>query len=65
MKKERIDQLKSYFDKEMKEIAKSHPDIEILINDYESLKSNGKHSTEFLEGYMACISDLSIIKKLM
>lgn len=62
---ERIEQLKKSEFKRFEEAAAQYPDIKILLEDYERLKGQARWSAEFLDGYLSCISDLIIIKKMV
>ena len=61
---ERIEQLKKTELKRFEEAAEKYPDIKLLWNDYHTLKGQARWSEEFLDGYLSCISDLIIIKKM-
>ena len=47
------------------EAADKYPDIKILWDDYNKLKGQAQWGEKFLEGYLSCISDLILIKKIM
>ncbi len=68
MKKEdRIKQLSEATMKMFEESAKKYPDVKILLDDYSILKKeeNSRFTPEFLDGYLSCISDLIITKKMI
>lgn len=65
MDEERKKQLNASFDRRMEEAAAKYPDIKILLSDLEKLKTQPQWSESFLEGYLACISDLVLIKKML
>jgi hypothetical protein len=60
---ERIEQFKRLEIERFEEAAEKYPDIKILWNDYNKLKTQPQWTEEFLNGYLACISDLIIVKK--
>jgi hypothetical protein len=62
---ERIEQFKRADIKRFEEAAAKYPDIKILLEDYERLKAQPNWSAEFLDGYLSCISDLIIVKKMI
>jgi len=64
---ERIKQLNLYFFRTLEEAAIKYPDIKILLDDYNKIKDqeNSRWSKEFIEGYLSCMSDLIIIKKML
>lgn len=62
MNNERIKQLEESANKELNELAQKHPDLKILLDDYNKLLTQ-KWSKDFLKGYISCINDLSLIKK--
>lgn len=65
MNEERMNQLNASFDKMMEEAASKYPDIKELLESHVALKKQPQWSESFLEGYLACISDLIIIKKTL
>lgn len=62
---DRIKQLENASIKRLEEAAEKYPDIKILLDDYNSLKKEPRWTVEFLDGYLACISDLIIVKKMI
>ncbi len=62
---ERIKQLEGGFHKKIEEAAKLYPDIKILWDDYNILVKEPRWTAEFLDGYLSCISDLIIVKKIV
>lgn len=66
MTEELLKKMDDSFKKTLQEAADKHPDIAILLSDYNKIsKQDGKWTPEFLNGYLACISDLTIIKKML
>ena len=65
MDEERIAQLNASFNKRMEEAASQYPDIKILLESHVALKNQPQWSESFLSGYLACISDLIIMKKML
>lgn len=65
MDEERMNSLNASFDKRMEEAAAQYTDIKILLESHVALKKQPQWSESFLEGYMACISDLIIMKKML
>ena len=63
MDKSRIKSMEDSFWKQIEETAKKHKDVDIILQDYKKLKEQ-KWSDEFLKGYVSCLSDLCLIKKL-
>ena len=54
------------FKKTLQEAADKYPDVAILLSDYNKIsKQEGKWTKEFLDGYLSCISDLIIVKKML
>lgn len=64
MDEERIKQLNASFNKRMEEAAVQYPDIKMLLESHAALKKQPQWSESFLEGYLACISDLILMKKM-
>lgn len=62
---DRIKQLEDSSKKRFEEAAENYPDIKILWEDYHKLVGQATWTTEFLDGYLSCISDLIMIKKLV
>ena len=63
---EQLNGMEESFQKALQEAADKHPDIAILLSGYNKIsKQEGKWTSEFLNGYLACISDLTIIKKML
>ena len=62
---ERIELFKKYEMKRFDEASEKYPDIKILLDDYEQLIMEPGWSEEFLKGYLSCISDLVIVKKII
>jgi len=63
MIEERKEAINKHFMKGLEE--SKHEDIRLMVEDYKTLVKQGKHSEEFLKGYLSSISDLSIIKKTL
>ena len=59
---DRIKSINDHYERELQDSANKHPDIKDLLSEYNAI-SKQKWSEDFLKGYMACISDLMIIKK--
>lgn len=53
----------SFFNR-LNDDAAKYPDIKILVDSHHRLVKQNKFTEEFLSGYLACISDLTYIKKL-
>jgi hypothetical protein len=62
---ERLKSLEDGFLKTVEEAAAKYSDIKILFDDYKKLKEQPRWTEEFLDGYLSCISDLIIVKKMI
>ena len=63
MDAERLANIEALFWKNLEENAIKYPDIADLVNSFYELRKQGTWSKEFLDGYLACISDLTFAKK--
>ena len=64
MDQERIKGMEASFEKRLEEAANEHPDIKILLDSYNKIKTQ-EWSKDFLDGYMSCISDLIYVKRML
>ena len=65
MDNKRIESMNKSFMATLEQEASKHKDIKILLDDWKSLTNQGSWSKDFLDGYLASISDLILIKKMM
>jgi hypothetical protein len=60
---ERVSKIQAQMMENLEENAKKYPDIADLLNSYYELRKQGIWTQDFLDGYLACISDLTFTKK--
>ena len=63
MDAERLANMEKRFWDNLEENANKYPDIADMLNSFFELRKSGAWSKEFLDGYLACISDLTFTKK--
>lgn len=60
----RIKSIEKSYSEHLEEYGEKYPDIRILVDNYNKFKKENTFSKEFLDGYLATITDLIYIKKL-